>query len=284
MDARPGADATTDAPRYDTIGVGYRRHRQPDPRIAATIDAALGDATTLLDVGSGTGSYEPPGRSVVAIEPSLTMIDQRPPDAAPVVQGVAERLPFPDSSFDAALAVFTVHHWNDPVAGLHELARVARQQVVVTWDPLVHAGFWLVEDYLPEIAVREAQLPTLDAVTDVLAIEEVKPITVPADCTDGFCGAYWRRPAKYLDPDVRRAISAFSDCRPGRVVEAMTRLDEDLASGPLVTPTQPAPRAGRARPRLPARHRPRASTHRRSAPDHQNVALMCLLFVGTFRS
>lgn len=223
--------APTRAQRYDTIGSGYIRFRRPDPRIAAAIDAALGDAAAILDVGSGTGSYEPRHRRVVAIEPSRTMIDQRPDDAAPVAQGVAEHLPFPDACFDVALAVLTTHHWPDHLAGLRELTRVSERQVILTWDPQIFARFWLVADYLPEIAVHEAQLATLAAVTDALAVTDVQPILIPADCTDGFCGAYWRRPATYLDADARRSISAFAPCDPANVAQAMTRLEHDLASG-----------------------------------------------------
>jgi SAM-dependent methyltransferase len=224
-------DAIARARRYDTIGRGYIRFRRPDPRIAAAIDEALGDAATVLDVGSGTGSYEPQPRRVVAIEPSRTMIDQRPHDAAPVVQGVAEHLPFPDASFDAALAVLTTHHWPDHLAGLADLARVSERQVILTWDPQIFARFWLVADYLPEIAAHEARLATLGAVTDALNVTDVRPIPVPADCTDGFCGAYWQRPATYLNADARRAISAFARCKPADVARAMTRLEDDLASG-----------------------------------------------------
>ena len=224
-------DAVTRARRYDTIGRGYARFRQPDPRIAAAIDEALGDAASILGVGSGTGSYEPPHRRVVALEPSRTMIDQRPDDAPPVVQGVAEHLPFRDACIDAALAVLTTHHWRDHLAGLRELARVSERQVILTWDPKMFARFWLVADYLPEIAAHEARLATLDAVTDALEVIDVRPIPIPADCADGFCGAYWRRPAIYLDADARQAISAFARCDPTNVARAMRRLDDDLASG-----------------------------------------------------
>lgn len=222
---------STHPQRYDSLGRGYARFRQPDPRIAAAIEDAIGEARTVLDVGSGTGSYEPRHGRVVAVEPSRTMIDQRHPDAAPVVQGVAEHLPFPDGSFDAALAVLTTHHWPDHRAGLRELARVSERQVILTWDHRVFARFWLVAEYLPEIATYESHLATLDAVTDALLVTAVRPIPVPADCTDGFAGAYWRRPAYYLDPGARGSISAFAHCDPRTVTQAMSRLQADLASG-----------------------------------------------------
>ena len=218
-------------PRYDSIGHGYSRFRRRDARIAAVIEDALGDAATILDAGSGTGSYQPAHGRVVALEPSRTMIDQRPPAAAPVVQGVAEHLPFPDDSFDAALAVLTTHHWPDLRAGLTELVRVSGSQVILTWDAEVSARFWLVADYLPEIAAHELQMPTFADVTDALQVSDVRIVPVPADCLDGFFGAYWRRPEQYLDPDVRRSISAFAFCDPPVVTTAMARLRDDLASG-----------------------------------------------------
>jgi len=219
---------------YDRIGVGYSSRRQPDPRIADALEDALGLASTVVDVGSGTGSYQLSGRSVVGVEPSQTMIDQRPAGSAAVIRAVAENLPVRSGVFDAALAVLTVHHWEDHVGGLEELARVAARQVILTWDPDTFSRFWLVADYLPEIATRESTLATLEAVVDVLEVREVRPVLVPADCTDGFCGAYWRRPAEYLDPSVRSAISAFARCDPDAVVTAMARLEEDLVSGAWV--------------------------------------------------
>lgn len=217
--------------RYDVIGTTYAHYRVPDPRVATVVEEALRGAGTVIDVGSGTGSYEPPGRRVVAVEPSSTMIGQRPPDAAPVTRAVAERLPFRGRSFDAALAVLTVHHWDDPVAGLGELARVAPLQVVLTWDPAVFARFWLVAEYIPEIGEHEAGLATLAAVEAALRVREVFPVAVPWDCTDGFCGAYWRRPHVYLDPAARAAISAFS-VLPSPVIErAIARLGDDLDDG-----------------------------------------------------
>jgi SAM-dependent methyltransferase len=160
------------------------------------------------------------------------MIRQRAASAAPAVCAVAERLPFRDGAFGAALAVLTVHHWADPAAGLDELCRVARKRIVVTWDPVVFANqFWFVRDYLPESVVRESQLPTVAAIAARLAPCRIEPLPVPADCTDGFFGAYWRRPHAYLDPDVRRAISALALLDAGLVSAAVERLRRDLADG-----------------------------------------------------
>lgn len=214
---------------YDRIGVGYAGYRRPDARIAARIGEALADARTVVNVGAGTGSYEPADRRVVAVEPSAEMLRQRPPDAAPAVQGVAERLPFADGAFDAALAVLTVHHWTDWRRGVAEMRRVARGRVVIlTIDP-ARSGFWL-HDYFPALrAIDDEMLPPLDAVADALGPAEAWPVPVPWDCSDGFLGAYWRRPERYLDPGARGAISAFA--RLGDPEPGVARLRADLADG-----------------------------------------------------
>ncbi|MDI1460659.1 class I SAM-dependent methyltransferase [Catellatospora sp. KI3] len=216
---------------YRTLGPGYAGRRRPDPRVAAIIDEALGEARSVVNVGAGTGSYEPTDRRVLAVEPSPVMIAQRPPGSAPVVRAVAEHLPLPDGSFDAALAVLTVHHWTDPARGLAELRRVARRQVVLTWDQSVVSRFWLVADYLPEIAEAERSLPTCDYIAQQLGPAEVRPLPVPHDCTDGFLAAYWNRPYAYLDPAVRASISSLAKLDPDRVEQAMRRLAADLDSG-----------------------------------------------------
>ena len=217
---------------YDRIGARYAARRRPDARWAARIHRALDGQRTLVNVGAGTGSYEPAFMSVVGVEPSPVMIGQRSRSAAPVVQGIAERLPFADDAFDVALAVLTVHHWTDPQAGLAEMRRVARRQVVVTWDPAVFAGeFWFVRDYLPEAVERETDLPTLAALLDHLGAATTESMPVPADCTDGFFGAYWNRPHAYLNRDVRASISGLALLDPGIVSSALARLKADLESG-----------------------------------------------------
>jgi SAM-dependent methyltransferase len=215
---------------YDEIGIGYKNYRRPDPRLATAILHALGEAESVLNVGAGTGSYEPTDRSVVAVEPSLAMIRQRQAGSAPVVQASATHLPFQDTVFTAALAVLTVHHWPDRRRGLMELVRVAQRRVViVTWDPAT-SGFWLVEDYFPAIAEIDRQiLPSLEEFRRALGEVEVRPLLVPGDCTDGFLGAYWQRPYAYLDAGVRSAISTFS--KIGDVEAALARLHSDLKDG-----------------------------------------------------
>ena len=223
--------ATT--PAYDRIGRSYARHRRPDRRIAARIVAALGDSGSVVDVGAGTGSYEPRDRLVVAVEPSWVMISQRTPDAPPVVRANAEALPFRDDGFDAAMALLTVHHWTDFPRGLAEMQRVARRRVVVlTWDrELVADAFWLARDYFPEVREAERGLATLDEIAAALGSCTVQAVPISHDCTDGFFGAYWRRPEAYLDPGVRASISGLARLDEATVRPAIERLAADLASG-----------------------------------------------------
>jgi len=215
--------------RYDTIGVGYRRNRQPDPRVAARLHAALGDAERIVNVGAGTGSYEPEDRFVVAIDASEVMLGQH---RGPLrVRGAAEQLPLPDESFDAAMAIFTVHHWRDPDAGLTELRRVARRQVILTFDHEMEGRFWL-SDYVPALLRHEPLRPaTLDGVSRSLESARVEVLPVPHDCVDGFMAAYWRRPERYLDPAVRANISGLALLPPADIEPGMTRLAGDLESG-----------------------------------------------------
>lgn len=214
---------------YDTIGVNYSDLRKPDPRIETVISNAFGSAETVLNVGAGTGSYEPADRTVTAIEPSSEMIRQRGLSAAPVVQGCAESLPFGDNSFDASMAILSVHHWTDQQKGLSEMRRVTCGPVIVlTYDPEFRA-FWLL-DYFPElVALDEAQMPKLTDYGDWLGPAVVSPVPIPHDCSDGFLSAYWRRPAAYLDPRIRAAMSSF--WKVGDVSEGLGRLETDLESG-----------------------------------------------------
>ncbi|KDN23244.1 class I SAM-dependent methyltransferase [Amycolatopsis rifamycinica] len=217
--------------RYDEIGVGYTLGRRTDSRWLAPVLAALGSAASVLDVGSGTGSYEPPSRRVVAVEPSAEMIRQRAPEAAPVVRAVAEALPFASGTFDAALAVLTVHHWGDWRGGLTELRRVSGRQVVLAYDTALHNDFWLVREYVPEVAVLESSRPSAPEIADFLGAASVVPLPVPWDFTDGVFPAYWRRPEAYLDPAVRRSCSALAQTAPAAVSRGMARLAADLESG-----------------------------------------------------
>lgn len=214
---------------YDRIGIDYSALRKPDPRIAQRILDALGPAPTILNVGAGTGSYEPAGRQVTAIEPSAEMIRQRGPLAAPAIQGRAEELPFADDSFDASMAILTVHHWKDKAKGLQEMRRVTRGCIVIlTFDP-VHRGCWLT-DYIPQlIALDEAQMPPLSHYAKWLGAVEISPVPIPKDCTDGFLYAYWRRPEAYLDPRIRQGSSSFWALED--VEQGLASLARDLESG-----------------------------------------------------
>lgn len=220
-------------PLYDTIGRTYTATRRTDPRIAARIWAALGDAQTVVNVGAGTGSYEPPDRDVTAVEPSAVMRAQRPAGAARCLAGSAEHLPFADQSYDAAMAVCTIHHWPDPLAGLREMRRVARRVVVFTVDASPEAWlqrYWLTRDYLPELADRFATWPAITTLAQTIGAR-IEPVPIPWDCTDGIFEAYWRRPEAILDERVRRGMSVWSLLGPAVEERATRQLADDLASG-----------------------------------------------------
>jgi SAM-dependent methyltransferase len=216
---------------YDEIGKTYTDVRRQDPRIAERIRAALAGARTVVNVGAGAGAYEPADLEVVAVEPSETMIAQRPEGAAPVIRAFAEQLPFEDGSFDAAMAVLTDHHWSDHARGLAEMRRVARRAVLFTWDPATVHDMWIVRDYLttfPDLIPEGYRLAdTLARLGDARA----EPVPIPHDCRDGFFHAYWRRPEAYLDPVVRAGISVFAKLDPEAVKEGIDRLRRDLESG-----------------------------------------------------
>jgi SAM-dependent methyltransferase len=215
---------------YDEIGRTYAVTRRADPRIQARIWAALADAATVVNVGAGAGSYEPP-QTVLAVEPSAAMIAQRPPGSAPVAQATAERIPLADGACDAALAVLTMHHWQDPARGVAEMRRVARRVVVLAWDPAFADRFWLVRDYLPEsVAFDRARMPAIADISAWMGGATVTPVAVPHDCEDGFFCAYWRRPEAYLDPVVRAGISNLAQLGVP-VDRAVSALRADLESG-----------------------------------------------------
>jgi SAM-dependent methyltransferase len=214
--------------KYDSIGVNYAELRKPDPRIAKVIENALGQAKTVVNVGAGTGSYEPAGRSVTAVEPSREMIRKRDPVAAKAIQASADDLPFGDKTFDAAMAILTIHHWPDKQAGLREMRRVTRGRIVLlTFDPSHRP--WLT-DYLPELAaLDEAQAPRMSDYERWLGPVRITPVLVPHDCIDGFLYAYWRRPAAYLDARIRSGSSSFWAIKNAEV--GLQSLKADLESG-----------------------------------------------------
>jgi SAM-dependent methyltransferase len=221
---------------YDRIGRRYGAFRRPDPRIAAAIDAALGDVSRVVNVGAGAGSYEPRGRTVLAVEPSEVMIRQRRPGAAPGVQGAAEALPLATGAVEAAMAVLSVHHWTDLARGLGELARVARRRVVLlTWVPDA-APFWLTEDYFPAIAAHDRTIfPPTAALRALLerwiGRVHMEPVPLPHDCSDGVLGAYWRRPEHYLNAERRSVLSSFARLDAAAAEAGLATLRADLSSG-----------------------------------------------------
>lgn len=218
---------------YDEIGRGYAAVRVEDPRLARQIWDALGDARTVVNVGAGAGSYEPRDRAVTAVEPSAVMIAQRPAGASPAVLASAERLPFPDDSFDAAMAIITIHHWDDVDAGLSEMRRVARRRsVIVTFDPALEADLWIARDYIREHVIHTfSSLPPISRVLETFPEAQVRPLLIPNDCSDRMFATLWARPEEYLDPNVRAATSVWQRLPDNVVRRAIGDLRQDLASG-----------------------------------------------------
>ena len=217
---------------YDRHGHTYDRFRRADPRIAARIHAALGAARTVVNVGAGTGSYEPDDRWVLAVEPSATMRAHRPPGAAPAIDARAEALPLDDDSVDAAMACVTIHHWDSPAAGLAEMRRVARGPVVVFTFELECLPAWQLE-YLAEGLELEGPIfPPVDEVAAMLGGRtRIERIPTPADCCDGFFEAYWRRPEALLNPEVRASQSMWTRLTEDVEQRIVQRLAAALSSG-----------------------------------------------------
>lgn len=221
--------------RYDTIGASYAQRRHADPRIADALLKACSNATAVLNVGAGTGSYEPAdGRCVTALEPSSVMIRQRPHDAAPVVQGRVESLPFRSATFEAVMGVLTVHHWPDRARGFAECTRVCTpggRIVFLTIDPAAQVSFWLFR-YWPEIRELDRQIfPMPSEFYAAFPTVEIRALPIPHDCVDGFLGAYWRRPEAYLDPAVRASMSGFARIGRCAVERGATALRTELDRG-----------------------------------------------------
>lgn len=222
---------------YDKQGLGYSRFRGTDPKIAARLWARLEGCRRILNIGAGTGNYEPPDRAtrVIAVEPSEVMIRQRPIGAAPCVRALAERLPFPEAAFDGAYGVLTMHHWSNLEAGLAELRRTVRGPIVfLTWDPEARDDFWLTRDYIPEVRAFDlARFPKRARVEAALGgiPLEAETVPIPRNCADGFKASYWARPEAYLDAGVRRSISGISQIEPAAVDRGISKLAADLASG-----------------------------------------------------
>ncbi len=217
---------------YDEIGRTYTSTRRSDPRIAAAITRALGDARTVVNVGAGAGAYEPTDLSIFSVEPSWHMIRQRAAGTSQVVQASAEALPFRDGTFDAALALLTLHHWTDWRRGVDEMRRVANRLVAFTFEPGEVGNFWLTDAYFPEIVeLDRGRCPSVTDLVRHLGNCRVERIAIPHDCVDGFLAAYWRRPEAYLDQRVRAGISGFALLDQDVVTRGVARLKADLESG-----------------------------------------------------
>jgi SAM-dependent methyltransferase len=220
-------------PAYDELGLNYTDFRQADPRIEARVWAALGDARSVVNVGAGTGSYEPRDREVIAVEPSPLMIAKRPKDAARALLGVAEALPLDDQSVDAAMAIFTVHHWSDLGAGLAEMRRVARKRIVLlTIDAAKNAEVWTLAEYFPEaMALEKEVMPSIASLEAHLPGATIERVPMPSRCRDEFTSALWDRPELFLEPATLRASSLWHRLAPTVIARGQERLRADLESG-----------------------------------------------------
>lgn len=218
---------------YDEIGLNYSDFRRADPRIEARVWAALGDARSVVNIGAGTGSYEPPDREVIAVEPSSLMIAKRPEGAAPALQGAAEELPLEDQSVDAAMAVFTIHHWSDLDTGLAEMRRVARKRIVLlTIDATKNAEIWTLAEYFPEaMALEEEVMPSIASLEASLPGARIETVPMPSRCRDEFTSALWDRPELFLEPATLRASSLWHRLDPEVIEHGQERLRADLESG-----------------------------------------------------
>ena len=215
---------------YDNIGHNYSVTRCTDPKIAKQLYDELHGATRIVNIGAGTGSYEPEDVELVAVEPSSVMISQRKAGSHRVEQAFAEQLPFEDSSFSHAMTVLSMHHWQDRARAFREINRVATEKfVAITWDPKSEP-FWLTRDYFPEIYEMDKTIfPDLEELADFFDEVTIRPLQIPDDCQDGFLTAFWKRPEAYLNSKVRQAMSPFSKIK--NLSQGLQKLEDDLASG-----------------------------------------------------
>ena len=217
---------------YNFVGKNYSKLRKADPIINKYIVDALLNIDSIINVGAGTGSYEPKDKKITAIEPSSIMRNQRDINSnAEVFNAVAENLPFNSNSFDAAMAILSIHHWNDWKKGLQEMIRVSRYKLVLlTWID-IHIDFWLY-DYFPKIRNLDINLfPSLEDLSNSLGNFEIITVPIPSTCQDGFLCAYWLRPDCYLNPSIRSAISTFSRMEERDLNSGLIKLSNDLRSG-----------------------------------------------------
>ncbi|NOX52787.1 MAG: class I SAM-dependent methyltransferase [Gammaproteobacteria bacterium] len=215
---------------YDNIGINYSVQRHTDPRIASQLFSELKEATRIVNIGAGTGSYEPENIELVAVEPSSKMIAQRKMGSHKVEKAFAEELPFENNSFSHAMTVLSMHHWENRELAFREINRVVTEKfVAITWDP-ESDPFWLTRDYFPEIYELDKRIfPKLDELSEHFDEVGMRPLPIPSDCIDGFLAAFWKKPEAYLSHDVRQSISPFS--KINNLADGLQKLKEDLASG-----------------------------------------------------
>ncbi len=186
-------------------------------------------------MGAGSGSYEPADLHVVAIEPSDVMVAQRPRALSPAIRATADAIPLRDKSVDAAMAILTLHHWDDTCErGVRELVRVARDRVVIlTYDAEVSGAMWLMSDYFPEVAeLDRAIFPAPAHVASWLGnTVEIETIPIPRDTPDWMLGSYWAHPERVLDASARSATSGFARMSPEVVARVVDAVGRDLADG-----------------------------------------------------
>jgi len=215
---------------YDDIGINYSVTRCTDPKIAKQLYSELQGATRIVNIGAGTGSYEPENVALVAVEPSSKMISQRKMGSHRVEQAFAEKLPFENDSFSHAMTVNSIHHWENRALAFSEINRVATEKfVAITWDP-TSDPFWLTRDYFPEIYAMDQRIfPDLEELNQHFDDVKMRPLPIPSDCKDGLLAAFWKRPEAYLSGKVRQSMSPFSKIK--NLSEGLQKLEHDLASG-----------------------------------------------------
>ena len=219
---------------YDSKNHNYSDIRKADPRIGAYVRKSLNDSNTILNVGAGTGSYEPDDKFVIAVEPSSVMRAKRLTlGKNPAVNAKADDLPFDDRSFDAVMAILTIHHWPDLRSGLLEVKRVAKKKIaILTYDPEMLDIFWNARYFPRLIEIERSRYPKLEQISAYLGEEiTITNIKIPLNCTDGFQEAFYGRPEAFLREEVRNAQSAWGFLDKGLEIEYVKRLSDDLASG-----------------------------------------------------
>ncbi len=227
---------------YDQIGKNYTQTRRSDPRIAAKLLEILSfsQATTIADIGAGTGSYAnvlaEQGYRVLAIEPSEMMRNQAiNHQQIQWIDAVAEQIPLPDRSADAAIVMLAFHHFQDYGRALSEIHRIIGDGAIIlfTYDPKLISSFWLT-DYFPSfmVDVQSTFLPVSRLIAEIESVSNltvnVDPFPLPHDLSDSFAAVGWARPELYLDSNIHNGISSFAKMTTIELDRGLTSLREDL--------------------------------------------------------